>query len=82
MDKKELLHDVQRASFALVDANLYLDAYPDGADALEYFKNAREEYLVAVEEYEKNCGPLTATSFENDNWQWVRTPWPWELGVN
>lgn len=82
MDKKELLHCVQETSFTLVELNLYLNAYPNCKEALESYDNAREEYLAAKEEYEKVCGPLTAMSFENQDWQWVKTPWPWELGVN
>ncbi|MBQ8697370.1 MAG: spore coat protein CotJB, partial [Clostridia bacterium] len=74
MDKKELLHDVQRASFALVDANLYLDAYPDCEEALNYFSAKKAEHMAARTVYEENCGPLTVTSCENESWQWVKTP--------
>ena len=82
MDRKELLHNVQKAEFALVEANLYLDAYPDCEEALEYFAKMNEECLKARAAYEEECGPLTVKSKHNDAWQWVMTPWPWEIGVN
>lgn len=82
MDRKELLHNVQKTSFALVEANLYLDAYPECTEALEYFGEIKAENEAARKAYEEHCGPLTATSNYNDSWQWVKTPWPWEIGVN
>lgn len=82
MERKELLHNVQKTSFALVEVNLYLDSHPDCAEALEYFEKIKSENKMARKAYEEYCGPLTAASDNNDSWQWVKTPWPWEIGVN
>ncbi len=82
MERKDMLHNVQKTAFALVEANLYLNAYPDCEEALEYFFNMKAQHAEARAAYEEHCGPLTALSCENDSWQWVKTPWPWELGVN
>ena len=82
MERKNLLHNVQKTGFAMHEANLYLDAYPNCEEALAYFKERKAEHMAATAAYEENCGPLTVTSCENDSWQWVKTPWPWELGVN
>lgn len=82
MENRELLHDVQKTGFALLEANLYLNAYPECPEALEYFAEMKAQHAEARSAYEKHCGPLTATSCENESWQWVKTPWPWELGVN
>ena len=82
MDQNNLLRKVQQLGFTLVETNLYLDAYKDDEDALKYFYEMRDEYRKAVQEYEKICGPLTIDGNQGDSWDWVRTPWPWELGVN
>ena len=40
--KEKLLAEIRALSFALVETNLYLDSYPENAEALAYFA-AREE---------------------------------------
>ena len=82
MDNKELLHNVQDAGFAVVEANLYLDAYPECEQALEYYNQKVNEYENTVKEYEEHCGPLTAKANKGGKWHWIYTPWPWEMGVN
>ena len=81
-NKNTLLYNVQKTGFALVEANLYLDVYPESEEALQYFYSMRDEYNQAVKEYEAVCGPLTAGANTGNNWDWTLTPWPWELGVN
>ena len=82
MDKKNLLCNVQRLGFAMVEANLYLNAYPHSEEALKYFQEMTCAYNDAVSKYEAVCGPLTAAANTGDCWDWALTPWPWELGVN
>ena len=79
-DKNRLLRNLQMIDFALTEANLYLDSHPCCPEALAFFRKYRDMRKVAVAEYEAQVGPLTAnaTSAE-DMWEWVSTPWPWEL---
>lgn len=80
-EKQRLMRKVQSCSFALVEANLYLDTHPTCRDGLEYFKKHKEEYEQAVKAYEEKYGPLTARASENDRrWAWVSEPFPWERG--
>lgn len=69
--------------FALVETALFLDGYPDNKEALAYYhdlKKMREELCAA---YNSSCGPLTIFNNESDNeWLWVKTPWPWELDAD
>ena len=82
MDKKELLNNIQKTDFALVELNLYLNAYPDCTEALQLYKNMLDESNRLTAEYEATYGPITARADMCENWKWVATPWPWELGVN
>lgn len=77
-DKKKMLKNVQISDFELVEANLYLDAYPHCTKALEYFYTARERADYCRKEYEKKYGPLTAASNTGNTWKWIDSPWPWE----
>ncbi len=79
----KLMKKVQTASFALVEANLYLDTHPTCKEGLEYFRRHKEEYEQAKKEYEKSYGPLTANASDGTKkWEWVTQPFPWEYKAN
>ena len=79
-DKNRLLRNLQMIDFALTEANLYLDGHPSCPEALAFFRKYRDMRKVAAAEYESQVGPLTANTSEGEAyWDWVRTPWPWEL---
>ena len=79
-DKERLLRNLQMIDFALTEVNLYLDTHPHCPEALAFFRKYRDMRKVAVAEYEAQVGPLTANaSAATDAWEWVKTPWPWEL---
>ncbi len=80
-DKQRAMRKVQAATFALVEANLYLDSHPTCPNGLEYFAEHKKAYEKAVKEYEERFGPLTANaSNDTKKWNWVVTPFPWERG--
>ena len=82
-EQQMLMNKIQAASFAVVEANLYLDTHPTCRDGLEYFRKHKKEYDLSVKEYEEKYGPLTAVSSEGTKkWEWVSTPFPWELSEN
>ena len=80
---KSLLRELQLLDFSIYDTVLYLDAYPDSKEALEYYKTLLQERRSLAEQYEENCGPLTNCGVRNSAvWDWTKLPWPWELGAN
>lgn len=80
MNKKEaLLQEIRALSFALIETNLYLDAYPKDNEALAYFRRLRDELAAKTQVYEAAYGALTPMGAARGNdWDWVTTPWPWE----
>lgn len=80
--RSTLLRRVQIANFAMHEAILYLDAYPNDTTALAYFKKYRDIAAQATAEFEKLYGPLTAAASNDATWTWVNNPWPWELEAN
>lgn len=83
MNKKEkLLSEIRALSFALVETNLYLDSYPECAEALAYFRRVRDELAEKTTAYERAFGPLTPMGATAEgSWDWISTPWPWESEV-
>lgn len=75
----DLLKRLQALAFAKVECELYLDAYPECAAALEYYQNLIDEYAKLVEIYENTVGPIRQESIKGDRWTWVDTPWPWQM---
>ena len=77
------LTELREVDFALTELVLYLNAYPHTPEALAYYHKLKERRAVLMEEYEKNCGPLTAMGNTSHNsWDWTDTPFPWEYEAN
>ncbi len=81
--RKEMLHWIDVVSFAVIDAQLFLDTHPDCTEALEYFREYSDMRNQALKEYAMYYGPLTIDTTVhscNDYWNWVNEPWPWQEG--
>ncbi|MGC2872436.1 spore coat protein CotJB [Ihubacter sp. rT4E-8] len=80
MTRAEAMRAVQMYDFAMKDTELFLDTHPNNEAALAFYNDTREKALAAIEEYEEQFGPLTASDTDvNQGWTWVETPWPWEM---
>lgn len=79
-DKRmKLLRKIQEMDFVIYELALYLDTHPDDADAVNDYNCAVEkcgEYRAA---YQKEYGPLHVGAYSTCPWQWIDSPWPWEM---
>ena len=83
MQGKEMLEALRAIDFSIYDVILYLDAYPNCKEALEYYHRLMKDKEALSCEYQKKFGPLNP--FENKSataWQWIDNPWPWEPEAN
>jgi len=77
------MRKLQAIDFAIQETVLYLDAYPDHPQALDYYHQLIETRRQLVTAYEKNCAPVSMYGNTSHNsWDWVKGPWPWELEAN
>lgn len=78
--RRELMDKINQYSFAMNEANLFLDTHPFDTEALAYFQKHRELRVEAVKEYAKYYAPLAIDYAVCDKtpWSWVNEPWPWE----
>jgi len=78
--QEELLYNLLMHKFVLKELNLYLDTNPNNMKMINLYNQYLSEEKKLCEEYEKSYGPLTTDSrFTGDNnWKWVKSPWPWE----
>ncbi len=79
--RTRLLQKIQELSFAKTETELYLDAHPDAAVALEYYKDVVKRLGAVMEIYEAKYGPIIAGSESGDTWRWVDDKWPWHYDM-
>jgi spore coat protein JB len=81
-DREMMMKNVQARGLAMMDTHLFLDTNPDNKMALAYFRKQQAAFKMAVKEFEDKYGPLTAhDQTNNEYWDWVNGPWPWEMEV-
>lgn len=78
MSKAELMQKIHALSFAMTEAQLFLDTHPECRDALTYFRQTRDQLDALTTEYQNKYGPLFADMTVGDKWTWVDGPWPWQ----
>lgn len=76
--ENQLMQKVYETGFAIDDILLYLDTHPTDRQAMEYYRYVQQANKEAVDAYERAYGPLMVTQVNDDNWNWVNNPWPWE----
>ena len=79
MNKEALLRQIQELSFRKTEAELFLDTHPDCKDALDFYRRTVTALMTATEEYNNKYGPLTAAANTADTWDWIKSPWPWQI---
>lgn len=79
-ERESLLEELQAYNFVITDLNLYLDVNPNDTTAINLFNNYTNSYKKLTKMFEEKYGPLTIESGNKTNtWQWIQTPWPWEV---
>lgn len=77
-EKDDLLLKLYETNFAIIDLNLYLDLHPNDFDMYQIYKEYINKFDSFKKMYEKNYGPLENTCIENNNYDWIKNPWPWD----
>lgn len=77
------LGQIRAIDFAIQETVLYLDAYPENRQALEYYHQLLGKRSELMRVYESNCRPITMYgNTSRTSWDWVEGPWPWEPEAN
>lgn len=82
-EKSTLLKNLSAISFSMYDLHLFLDTHPNDLSALTLYNQYKQKYIVLATEYESKFGPISAMNgVSNNQWKWIRSPWPWEYNFN
>ena len=84
MSCKQRMKKLQTIDFSIAETVLYLDAYPENAEAMRYYKALKSEREQMIGEMKASgCAPIVATdAAEQGRWDWTDAPWPWEPEAN
>lgn len=76
----KLLHELQSIDFVLTELTLYLDTHPNDSNAIAQYNQCMQERHQLAMLYEEKYGPLLQSrSYSRVPWQWVESPWPWQV---
>jgi len=77
------LTELQALGFAVQELALYLDTHREDKEALELYRSYQKMYDHCRKEYRKMHGPLNHMHpSDNDGYDWLEDPWPWEYCKN
>ncbi|MCZ8513447.1 spore coat protein CotJB [Paenibacillus filicis] len=76
-----LLEELQALDFVLVELTLYLDTHPNDGHAIQQYNQFAQKRMQVAHQYQLEFGPLMhfGHSYSKYPWQWVETPWPWQV---
>lgn len=76
----EWLQELQTMDFSLYEMTLYLDTHPYDRAVMEQYNQLAQNRKQFAEQFEEYYGPLLhGKSFSRLPWQWVESPWPWQV---
>lgn len=78
-ERDALLQKISAYSFAEKEWNLYLDTHPTDREGLAMHKRMADKAKELIAKYEEKYGPLTTMSSADENcFDWIAEPWPWD----
>lgn len=79
LTRSELLQKLQTYGFAALEASLFLDTHPENKEAFQYYLEVNNTRRKLQDEFAHKYGPIRAEDEIWEQWNWVDSPWPWEL---
>lgn len=78
-ERKNALLNLDQMHFAMHEANLYLDVYPNDANMMKNYVEFRNSYNKLLQEYQQKYGAINVNSdyLENVPFGWEEEIWPW-----
>ena len=78
--REEALLNLNQMHFAMHEANLYLDNFPNDINMINRFNEFRTSYEKLLNDYQSKYGPLEITSpyMTTSPFAWSSDAWPWD----
>lgn len=81
-EQREMVLEISKIDFAIIEMNLYLDTHPYDVDAIEQINRYLNKKRQLQREYCAKYAPLSLDDITNPGkeWNWALQPAPWERG--
>jgi len=81
-EQEEALINLGQMHFAMHEANLYLDNFPNDMDMINKFNDFRKSYEQLLNDYQSKYGPLEINNpyMTTNPFAWSSKSWPWDRG--
>ena len=76
------LSELMALDFAVQELGLYLTPHPNDAEVLDLYWSYIRLSREGREKYQQMYGPLLQTDLTPQGYEWLKDPWPWDLGGN
>lgn len=76
MAKDEMLMQIRKYQFSIIELALYLDTHPEDERALCLHRKYANILRDLMDKYQRVYGPLSINCPCN-KWRWLEEPWPW-----
>lgn len=79
-EEEEALLNLNQMHFAMHEANLYLDVFPNDREMMREYIKFRDSYNELLNNYQERYGALNINSSYLDNtpFGWEEENWPWD----
>ena len=79
-EKEEAMFNLGQAHFAMHEANLYLDVFPNDKQMMSEYVKFRDSYNELLNNYQEKYGALNINSryLNNTPFGWEEETWPWD----
>lgn len=81
-EQKNMLHEISKLDFAVIDMTLYLDTHPYDLDAMEQWNRYQNRKRQLEREYNMKYPPLQLNDIDGTGkeWTWALQEPPWRRG--
>lgn len=79
-EQERALLNLDQMAFAMHEANLYLDNFPDDMNMINRFNEFREAYDELLNDYQSKYGPIEINNpyMTTSPFAWTNDKWPWD----
>ena len=78
-EQLDLLKEIMKVEFALVETALYLNTHPTDQRVLAQHNQHSCHLEMLKKQYEQAYGPLTNQGMSRCPWNYIDEPWPWQI---
>ncbi|MFI3206926.1 MAG: spore coat protein CotJB [Clostridia bacterium] len=78
-DKQAQKRKIDAYKFASWELHLFLDSHPENCEAARKQSEYQKMITKLTKEYESQYGSLAETSDNSSRYEWINSPWPWEI---